>query len=275
MRVTSFLTVLAIGLVLWSVSCSVSALDSKHPATGEPLEAQSLRAVEPLIIDGKLDEWKSVVPVEIEYEEQIARWPENWTGAEDGSARIYSMWDDSFVYVAAEVTDDILGAVEAAGVGIWTNDCLEVFFGPENATAVASDDDLHTTHYQFGLSPAGPGGVPQNYCWCNPDGNAKQQPDYITVASVIPNPYTGYTLEASISLDSVPKLAARVVEGVTISYHLTLDDRDAQEPIGTQLTWSGSNAHNDASFGNITFVGPLKAVISPQSKVATVWGALK
>ncbi len=261
-----------IGLLLCGMSFLVYAHDkAKHPKTGEPLRAESFRAEVPVKIDAKLDEWKWVVPAEIKYAEQINVGPDNWKDAKDASCKIYCMWDEDYIYMAAEVQDDELLADKTGG-SMWQNDGLEIFFSPENE-AIDPGDWPHPSHYQFGLTPSSPDGEPAQWCWCNCDGVTNQTTNYIEIASSISDPYTGYEIETSIKLDAVPLLAEKVEERSTVGYHLNLDDSDGEGEPDCQITWSGGDPHDDRMFGDVTFVGP--AVVSPGGKAATTWGALK
>jgi len=69
------------------------------------------RAPEAPNLDGTFEKWNTNFPIVIDSEEQISRLlygSQPWRGADDLSAKVYSMYDDEFLYVGAEVTDDII-----------------------------------------------------------------------------------------------------------------------------------------------------------------------
>ena len=66
-----------------------------------------------IVIDGKLDDWNLDSPAEISKPEQIIRDGNMWQGPDDCSAKFYLAWDETNLYIAAEVTEDSpLGAIE-------------------------------------------------------------------------------------------------------------------------------------------------------------------
>jgi len=74
----------------------------------------SEKRLNPVTVDGDLNDWSGIKPAVYDQREDI--WsiktlknnsPE-WNGPEDLSAKIYSAWDQNFLYLAAEVTDDVM-----------------------------------------------------------------------------------------------------------------------------------------------------------------------
>ncbi len=64
-------------------------------------------------IDGKLDEWNLESPAVVDQAEQVIRDLSFWQGANDCSAKFYLAWDETNLYMAADVTEDSpLGAIE-------------------------------------------------------------------------------------------------------------------------------------------------------------------
>jgi hypothetical protein len=263
---------LLLSLLIWMGVCHVFGNpNAKHPVTNERLTADCFKARGQVTVDAELDEWKFVEPVEVKYKEQDIKGGRHWKNVEDCSGKIMLMWDESFIYVAAEIKDDKLVA-NKTGSSIWQNDGLEIFFAPDNEPSPLGGWP-HPTHYQFGLAPSGPNDKPQSWAWCNVDGNANQAADYITIASKLLKPYTGYIIEASIKLEGTPALAEKVVEGDIIAFHCTIDDADGNAEPESQMTWSGLDPHDENGFGSLTFVGP--ASVSPRGKLGITWGWLK
>jgi len=66
---------------------------------------------EPPVLDGTFKNWNTSAPLLIDSEEQIARLlfgNRPWKGPADLSAKVYTMYDDEYLYVGAEVRDDIV-----------------------------------------------------------------------------------------------------------------------------------------------------------------------
>jgi len=66
-----------------------------------------------VVIDGKLDEWNLESPAVVDAPEQIIRDGNMWQGPDDCSVKFYLAWDEEYLYIAADVTEDSpLGAIE-------------------------------------------------------------------------------------------------------------------------------------------------------------------
>ena len=69
------------------------------------------RALDAPSLDGTFEKWNSTCPLTIDSEKQISRLlygNRPWRGVDDLSAKIYSTYDDEYLYVGAEVKDDIV-----------------------------------------------------------------------------------------------------------------------------------------------------------------------
>jgi hypothetical protein len=64
------------------------------------------KATGEIAVDGNLDEWNKVSFVRLDREEQLFRDANQWFGESDLSASVYIMWDETNLYIAAEVIDD-------------------------------------------------------------------------------------------------------------------------------------------------------------------------
>jgi hypothetical protein len=220
-------------------------------------------------IDGKLDEWKHATPVAVDVEEQLySVFQGDWTGDEDCSGIVYMMYDNNYIYVAGEFKDEKLIAGQTGG-DIWKNECLEIFFDSQDILMGGHE------HYQFGFAPSGPSDKPQVWNWCNENLGKAQQAcdDYVKLVSVISDPYTGYTLEASIERAEMDVLEEVIETGAVIGFHIAIDDADDNTERDLQITWSSFEAHDQFNFGDLVFVGPL--AVSPAGAVTATWGQIK
>jgi len=69
-------------------------------------EAGAVHVTSPISIDGNLTDWDKSFPLLFKEEKQVIS-SGLWAGPDDFSALVYLMWDNSNLYIAAEVTDDI------------------------------------------------------------------------------------------------------------------------------------------------------------------------
>ena len=111
--------VLALTMLL-GVAMAEQATATAHKASG-------------VTIDGKLDEWNLNDPLvldggpvitldaataawnngDAEYNSQLVRDEHFWNGTDDLSAKVYVAWDEEWLYIGADVTEDsIFGAIE-------------------------------------------------------------------------------------------------------------------------------------------------------------------
>jgi hypothetical protein len=250
-------------------SASFAGAHQEHPKTGDPLVIECGKTTTGVKIDGKLDEWKFTQPAVVDVKQQLFDvWQGDWKDADDCSGVVYMMYDDKYIYVAGEFKDEKLIA-QQTGSNIWMNECLEIFFDSQDILMGGHN------HYQFGFAPTGPGDKPQVWNWCNETlGKAQQACDnYVKLASDVSDPYTGYTLEASIEIAQLDALEDIIEEGTVIGYHIAIDDADDNAERDLQITWSSFEAHDQLHFGDLVFTGPL--AVSPASALTAKWGQIK
>jgi hypothetical protein len=80
----------------------------------------------PVSIDGQLLEWDTAQPLHVDSKEQILRGASSWPGPEEASFVLYWMWDDDYLYVAAQVNDPI-HIQEETGPSAWRGDTLWLY----------------------------------------------------------------------------------------------------------------------------------------------------
>ena len=118
--------------------CTVFALTSAaFAATDATAEAYKMTEFN---LDGKLDEFKKDSPLVLDQPEQVVRDIVIWKGPEDLSATFYLGWDEEYIYIGAEITEDTpYGAIETLPLdGI---DNIELFLSTNPA------DDPDRTEY--------------------------------------------------------------------------------------------------------------------------------
>jgi cellulose/xylan binding protein with CBM9 domain len=220
---------LIVGIIaLLSVSGALADPAATHPATGEPLVIDCLWGT-PVAIDGDLSDWNlaAMTPAVLDIQEQV--YTGTWTGPEDLSAEFYMLWDDTNIYMAVVVKDDVLSMDKTDG-DIWNADAVEVFFATTNAMADCSE------HYQYGFNAN-----EQTWNWCNIDSAGQSAIDYLQVAAVETD--DGYICEASIEYGQMTALDFSV--GSIIGFHPVLDDTDTADR-EIQMTWTSREAHDQS-----------------------------
>ncbi len=76
-------------------------------------------------IDGDLAEWTSVAPVTLQGTKYVVRSPEFHSGDDDLRAAFRFAYDEQFLYVAVEATDDVYRQ-DATGYSTWQGDCVQL-----------------------------------------------------------------------------------------------------------------------------------------------------
>ncbi len=117
-------------------------------------------------IDGELTEavWRDAPVQEINQREQY--WPlpppgsdpkvERWTGPTDLSGKLRFAWDEKYLYLSAEVTDDIFRTPQKDG-NIWNQDGLQILVDPQRN----SEEKPGKYDYSLATGEKGP------QAWCN------------------------------------------------------------------------------------------------------------
>lgn len=119
--------------------CTVFSLSAAAFAEGEQPEAQAHKMAE-FNLDGKLDEWNTDSPIELNDVSQVVRDPFYWNGTDDLSAIFYVSWDEEYFYLGADVTEDsVFGAIEMLPLD--GEDNFEVFLSTN------PEDDPMRTEY--------------------------------------------------------------------------------------------------------------------------------
>jgi len=144
-------------------------------------------------IDGNLNDWNVSQPYLIDKKVNVVHGGFAWNGPQDLSAAVYSMWDDSNLYFAFDITDDKV-VQEKTSSDMWEGDHVEMwldmdFMGDYNE-AINSNDD-----FQFGFSPGNFGSLPAEvYLWI-PELDMDYKSEIEVASSKTDH---GYTLEIRI-----------------------------------------------------------------------------
>lgn len=109
----------------------------------------------PIVVDGNLEEWAKRIPVDLGENNRVGVEKSVWKGKGDLSARVYTLWDENYLYAGVEVEDDIF-AYPHTGKDLWANDALQIAFDPRNDAQGKDYYGQDDYEYGFSLTTNGP-----------------------------------------------------------------------------------------------------------------------
>lgn len=135
-------------------------LTAERPAGGF---VAVMRAKRPPTLDGTLDEadWAAAPAATLDKAEQFfvirknVKPPPTWTDAKDLSGTLKFLWDDQYLYVAAEITDDLTGQPQQAKL-LWAQDGIQMLIDGDRPSAQKRGKN----DYAMGIGVNGP------QAWC-------------------------------------------------------------------------------------------------------------
>lgn len=162
-----------------------------------------------------------------------------WEGEDatpdDASSTTRLAFTDDALYVFVEVTDDTLGTVLPLEdcKRHWRTDAVEITVDPRGTSSNTS------TTFKTGIFPTAVEGGP---CFQrdadNHQGPGAETAPGMEVASVLNEPYDGYTVEAKIPFDVLPD----AVDPARMGLNVLVYDSDTQDRTGqTRIGWSTFN----------------------------------
>jgi len=247
----------------------------------------------PITIDGDLSEWELVKGFAMNQEKFFfvgqGISSSKWGGPKDLSATFKVLWDEQFIYVAVEVTDDKVtephgSLVPSMETGSWDDDGIELMFdndGSNMARYYVGDLMHHEFHFVF--SATHPfvfdnfwkyqEGAPQPM-FDLPDGSKEPlafpnevMSKHEITSSFSDPPYRGkyafkrtpqgYNLELRMAL---PGAIMKPINdgGRVIGFDVAINDNDeGKGPLKQELHWSGMN---DMFWRDCKFFGTLTLV---------------
>ncbi len=145
---------------------------------------------QPPLIDGNVGEWSLGMFIV----DSITFGPQNWRDVRDLSGSVMLGWDESYLYIAARVLDDVY-VQNAAGNHLYEGDSVEILLDADLAGDFYTNS-LNADDFQLGLSPGLPtiGEGMQAYLWY-PEALSGYQ-NQVTIAAQKND--LGYDLEAAI-----------------------------------------------------------------------------
>ncbi|MBI4025177.1 MAG: hypothetical protein HY360_09365 [Verrucomicrobia bacterium] len=195
----------------------------------EPLYVIPLKPDPPFTVDGDLTDWQAVPNQFVLKDKAHATYsPDKWKGPDDLSAKGWLAWRAGVLYVAVEVTDDVI-AQKGRGADMWKGDHIELFLDL-NPGHEPARNTWGPGQWQFGFSPGSLKKTgdplqdfpPEAVCY-NPEGHSVKG---IQVAAR--RTPKGYTLETAVPFDLI-KLE-NVSENRELNAELAISDCDSAEP---------------------------------------------
>lgn len=181
------------------------------------------RAEGPVTVDGRLDDWPAL-PCECTRPIQVRHDPATWHGPEDGRFRFGVAYDDAFLYIAVEVTDD--AALGDPSLTVWSQDGVEIRLDARAAAERGPMPEEWTDALPILLSP---GRTPEAPVVWEPG----KLPEGTRVACV--RTETGFAAEVA-----VPSAYLDARQGdawKTFRLNVAVDDFDPSDIGGAQLWW--------------------------------------
>lgn len=194
-----------------------------------------------IVVDGALDaSWPEGETLSLTSTDLI-----NGVAKEGVEGRFRLAWDDQFLYVHADISDDTPMLNPKNGFDIWDGDAVELFVGPRNVDQ-GGGIQISDTQIILSAQPTDENGSIQYY-WYN------ERPDQPVIDGVVKPSEAGYTLEAAIALSDLGLAGATAPQ--TIRFDIGFDDGNGKSR-QRQFMWNGveGNAHNRESWGRAVLV---------------------
>jgi hypothetical protein len=187
------------------------------PAAGEAVVAP-FRAAPPLI-DGRLEDWSGYETIETPY---VVAQSSSWQGGQMASSHWRLAWDQSHLYLAVTVIDDIHVQTRSDPKFAYLGDSLELQLDTSPDGRVGSS--VTANSWQFILSPGDWETIPPGIFRFrgNAQGSIVDAPGHQAAVAALPN-NQGYTLEAAIPWRD---LAFTPAAGAQLRVALSLNDND-------------------------------------------------
>ena len=132
-------------------------------------------AKEQVMIDGRLEKWKTQSPnyVRNEFKYMYPKDQPTWTGSDDLSAKVWYACDKTNLYVAAEIKDNAHFNNAKTASGIWNGDCLQLGFDLSDSALKVTDKSRKTgSAIDLNMGMAIVDGKPVLHVWNGPFGTA-------------------------------------------------------------------------------------------------------
>lgn len=205
------------------------SIEIEAPIPDVILEADAAKGTP--VLDGEIDEiWSTTDSFQAEKVSDLTKtYP---------LATMRLLWDETNLYVLAEVEDDNLSVI---GANLWEHDSMEFFMDENNASSTAYQVD--DGHYRVNYENLRTGGT---------RGKNINASKFSSAARVVEG---GYIIEAKLPLTTITGSI-----GTVIGFDAGASDDSNRDGIRDNATmWSNQRFNSDQStewYGDVTFVGP-------------------
>lgn len=215
-----------------------AAWNAAAAPASSPLVCPKITAA--MSIDGGADDWAGIsgVPLDAASAEFVSGVPGS---AADVSASLRCAWDTQWLYVLADVSDDILLADSSS---VWDDDGVEIAFdGNADRACCSAQDHQFTIVLDSRLADFSTVQLPSPLRW-----------------TVMPR-VGGYLVEAAVPMTMV--LPSAPVSGAVLGFDWGLNDDDDGGRRDKRLLWAGSSILTFATFGDLRLGGAVGTIPTP------------
>lgn len=216
-----------------------------------------------ITLNGDLSDWAGITFYDIPHDRGTAAADDD----ADASMSFAAVADDEYLYVAIDVSDDIIQYGESDN---WEDDSVEVYIDANNAKAESyEDDDAQITISALSLERD----VENPHISSGVEGIG-------TIAAVVESD-TGWIVESGIPLTAEDgRWVIEPVYGLSIGFQVHFNDDDDGGGRDHKLIWSEKDMGTDTSWNNPSYFGNLTFITAPTAveatdKLATTWGSIK
>ncbi len=199
-----------------------------------------------IVVDGDITEWGEYSWVNISAPNDYRESGASGTGdANDISARLAVRWDDTRLYIAVEVTDDIY-VNSSTGENIWKGDSVQVAF--DVAKNGGSEYDF-TDDFEYGWARTQNDSL-ETYRWMRPDG----QGSYDDTLYAIRRTGTTTYYETSLRVSDLGLATFSDTNG-SVGFSFMVNDGDGQGSPDGFVEWTSGigEGKNPSAFGRLRF----------------------
>ena len=203
---------------------ALASLAAREASAGLGRPFRCVRTKTPITVDGRLDEWAALPKMRVDLN---ACGPTKPTSNDDLSYTAWVTWDDTHLYVAADVTDDIL-LFPTAGNAMWRCDSFSLCLDARHDTETVYQKD----DFQLVFAPSGRDRKPQCRLYRSPD-IPEGTPAWVKFAATTRD--RGYTIEAAIPWE---KLGGPPKAGQMLGFTHCVHDNDGDPQVVRIITWA-------------------------------------
>jgi hypothetical protein len=197
-------------------------------------------------LNGDWDNWIRTNPITIDKQSQVCKLlmgNRTWKGPEDLSAKIYAMYDDNYLYVGAEVTDDIVVThFDFPKMSYpWDTDSMEIILDTRINSEQGFDPPTPGLFRHLCLAENNPDIFsPEKWQGGSAGGPTLPKPNLIPGAETYFNLTSkGYNMICRIPLKNLKNI--RVEKGKKIGFDIAINDNDGTTYRKNQHIWAGFN----------------------------------